>query len=57
VKYLTDYFKKKNIIPRFYFIVDRIDLATQAKEEFAKRGLEVHSVNSKSELAEDFKQT
>lgn len=57
VKYLTDYFRKKNVIPRFYFIVDRIDLANQAKEEFAKRWLEVHSVNSKSELAEDFKQT
>jgi len=57
VKYLTDYFSKKGIIPRFYFIVDRIDLATQAKKEFRKRGLPVYSINSKKELADDFKET
>jgi type I restriction enzyme R subunit len=31
VKYLTDYFQSKNIVPKFYFIVDRIDLMNQAK--------------------------
>ena len=34
VQSLKDYFAKKGIIPKFYFVVDRIDLATQAKEEF-----------------------
>jgi len=52
---LKDYFAKQGIIPKFYFIVDRLDLANQAKDEFAKRGLEVHSISSKDELTRDFK--
>lgn len=55
VNYLTDYFQKKSIIPKFYFIVDRIDLMNQAKREFTSRGLKVHTVNSKDELLSDFK--
>ena len=47
VKYLTDYFQKKNIIPKFYFIVDRLDLLIQAGKEFKSRGLVVHNVNSR----------
>lgn len=54
VGYLTDYFQLKNIIPKFYFIVDRIDLMNQAKREFSSRGLIVHTVNSKDELLKDF---
>jgi type I restriction enzyme, R subunit len=55
VRYLTDYFQKKSIIPKFYFIVDRLDLLKQAKREFSARGLVVHTVNSKDELVRDFK--
>lgn len=55
VRYLTDYFQKKNIIPKFYFIVDRLDLLTQAKREFTDRELTVHTVNSKDELLNDFR--
>ncbi|OYQ44291.1 type I restriction endonuclease subunit R [Flavobacterium aurantiibacter] len=55
VKYLTDYFQRKNIVPKFYFIVDRIDLLEQAKKEFNSRGLIVHTVNSKEELLRNFK--
>lgn len=55
VHYLTDYYKKKGVVPRFYFIVDRLDLLTQAKREFSSRGLIVHTVNSKEELLKDFK--
>jgi len=51
---LTDYFQKKQIIPKFYFIVDRLDLLKQAKREFSARGLVVHTVNSKEELIRDF---
>jgi type I restriction enzyme R subunit len=29
VKYLTDYFQSKKVIPKFYFIVDRLDLLIQ----------------------------
>jgi type I restriction enzyme R subunit len=56
VKYLTDYFQSKNIVPKFYFIVDRIDLMNQAKREFTSRGLIVHTVNSKDELLNNFRQ-
>jgi len=55
VRFLTDYFQKKNIIPKFYFIVDRIDLADQAASEFSKRGLIVKKVNSRSEFLQDIK--
>lgn len=57
VHLLTDYFSKKGVVPKFYFIVDRIDLMTQAKDEFESRGLEVHTVNSKEELQKDFAMT
>ena len=57
VKYLTDYYQKKSIIPKFYFIVDRLDLLTQAKREFSSRGLIVHTVNSKDEFAREIKKT
>lgn len=54
VRYLTDYFQQNTIIPKFYFIVDRLDLLIQAKREFSSRGLVVHTVNSKEELVNDF---
>jgi len=41
VTYLKDFYQKKNIIAKFYFIVDRLDLATQAKDEFIARGLKL----------------
>jgi type I restriction enzyme R subunit len=55
VHYLTAYFQKKGVIPKFYFIVDRIDLLDQASREFLSRGLHVHHVNSRDEFAEDIK--
>lgn len=55
VHYLTDYFQRKKVVPKFYFIVDRIDLMDQAKREFSSRGLIVHTVSSKEELTADFK--
>ena len=55
VKYLTDYFQKKSIIPKFYFIVDRLDLLEQARKEFKARGLVVHSIESKEEFVRDIR--
>ena len=55
VKFLTDYFAKQNKVAKFYFIVDRLDLLTQAAQEFTKRSLAVRTVNSKDELAEEFR--
>lgn len=57
VKHLTDYYQKKSIIPKFYFIVDRLDLLIQAKREFSSRGLIVHTVNSRDEFAREIKKT
>lgn len=51
---LADYYYKKGAVPKFYFIVDRIDLAKQAQQEFEKRGLKVRTVNSRDELVKEF---
>ncbi len=56
VKYLANYFQKKGVIAKFYFIVDRLDLLIQASKEFKSRGLVVHNVNSRDEFARDIKQ-
>ena len=50
VHYLRGYYQSKGQIAKFYFIVDRLDLAMQAKEEFEARGLNVVLVNSKEEF-------
>lgn len=57
VKYLTDYFHSKGVVPKFYFIVDRLDLLIQAGREFKSRGLVVHNVNSREEFSRDIKST
>ena len=57
VRFLTDYYQKQSIIPKFYFIVDRIDLLIQAQKEFTSRGLMVHTVNSKEAFAQSIKAT
>ena len=48
--YLTNYFSKEGIVPQFYFVVDRLDLADQAFKEFTKRGLKVKRINNPQEL-------
>ncbi|NLW04976.1 MAG: type I restriction endonuclease subunit R [Pseudomonadaceae bacterium] len=57
VRFLTDYFQKQHVIPKFYFIVDRLDLLQQAQREFIARGLIVHTVNSREAFARDIKAT
>jgi len=52
VHFLRNYFQEKGKIAKFYFIVDRLDLATQAKAEFEARGLKVIMINSKDEFKE-----
>lgn len=51
VKYLTDYYSSKRIVPQFFFIVDRLDLMIQAQREFSYRGLKVNSVQTKDDFA------
>ena len=50
IRYLTNYFSKQGIVPQFYFVVDRLDLADQAFKEFTKRGLKVKRINNPKEL-------
>jgi type I restriction enzyme R subunit len=50
VRYLKDYYQKQGIIAKFYFIVDRLDLATQAADEFRARGLNVEEINRKEDF-------
>lgn len=52
---LSDYYSKKNMVAKFYFIVDRIDLLEQAKQEFESRGLVVSTANTKAELMAQFR--
>ena len=54
VHFLTDYFsKEEGKIAKFYFIVDRLDLAEQAKNEFEARGLKVKLIKDKEEFIAD----
>lgn len=55
VNYQTNYFQQKGVVPKFYFIVDRLDLLTQAAKEFRQRGLLVHEINSREAFAKDIK--
>jgi len=55
IKVISDYFAKKNVNTRFFFIVDRLDLMTQATTEFANRGFTVTNVSSKTEFAKELK--
>lgn len=57
VGFLTDYFQQRQIIPKFYFIVDRLDLLQQAQTEFVSRGLVVHTIDSREAFAKDIKAT
>ncbi len=57
VRFLTDYFQKQQVIPKFYFIVDRLDLLQQSQREFTARGLTVHTINSRDAFAKDIKAT
>lgn len=47
---LKDYFAGKNISPRFFFVVDRLDLLSQSSLEFTKRGLNVVNCDSKHDF-------
>ena len=54
VHFLSDYFsKEEGEIAKFYFIVDRLDLAEQAKNEFEARGLKVKLIKDKEEFIAD----
>ncbi len=55
VHFLTDWFQRRGQVPRFYFIVDRLDLMDQARHEFTLRGLTAHVIDSREAFARDIK--
>lgn len=57
VRSLIDFYAAKNTAVKFYFIVDRLDLMEQAKDEFVARGLSVRTANSRDELMSDIRST
>lgn len=57
VRYLKDYYQKQGTIAKFYFVVDRLDLLTQAADEFRARGLFVEEVNSKDDFIANIRST
>lgn len=50
---IKDYYAKKNIVARFFFVVDRIDLLRQASTEFENRGFSVINCNNKAEFSDE----
>ncbi|MFP6075232.1 DEAD/DEAH box helicase family protein [Helicobacter pylori] len=56
-KLIRDFFSRSNLNKKtkFYFIVDRLDLLEQAKNEFLKRGLCVHEAENKEDLSKKLK--
>ncbi|MGL2400150.1 DEAD/DEAH box helicase family protein [Helicobacter pylori] len=54
-KLIRDFFSPLDKKTKFYFIVDRLDLLEQAKNEFLKRGLCVHEAENKEDLSQKLK--
>ncbi|MFE6074949.1 type I restriction endonuclease [Paenibacillus sp. NPDC057886] len=52
---LRDYYQKYNIITKFYFVVDRLDLLHQASTEFVSRGLTIANINSREDFRDNIK--
>lgn len=57
IRYLTDYYQKQGVIAKFYFVVDRLDLLTQAANEFRARGLQVEEIDSKDDFIKNIQTT
>ncbi|GAA7638823.1 hypothetical protein MMM5_04810 [Helicobacter pylori] len=54
-KLIRDFFSPLGKKTKFYFIVDRLDLLEQAKNEFLKRGIQVHEAENKEDLSKKLK--
>ncbi|MGN8483936.1 DEAD/DEAH box helicase family protein [Helicobacter pylori] len=54
-KLIRDFFSPLGKKTKFYFIVDRLDLLEQTKNEFLKRGLCVHEAENKEDLSQKLK--
>lgn len=54
---IKDYYAKKNISTRFFFVVDRLDLLTQASIEFTNRGLNTVNCVDKVSFTKELNKT
>ncbi|GAA8394585.1 hypothetical protein HpBT226_00150 [Helicobacter pylori] len=54
-KLIKDFFSPLRKKTKFYFIVDRLDLLEQSKNEFLKRGLQAHEAENKEDLSQKLK--
>ncbi len=52
---IKDYFGKKKVNTRFFFVVDRLDLLRQVKTEFENRDFSVISVDNKLDFAKELR--
>ena len=50
---IRDYYAKKDISTRFFFVVDRLDLLTQASIEFTNRGLNTVNCENKTAFSKE----
>ena len=50
---IKNYYAKQNINTRFYFVVDRLDLLTQAEREFNKRGFSVVTCDNRKDFQKE----
>ena len=53
VRIIRDYYAKKGITARFYYVVDRIELLVQVSNEMSVRGLSVINVDSKKDFEKE----
>ena len=55
IKMFRDIYAKKEIIPKFYYVVDRLDLLNQVSKDMTNRGVSIHAVACKSKFADALK--
>lgn len=55
VRILRDFYAKRQVNAQCYYVVDRLDLLTQVKNEMAKRGLAVVAVDSRDAFQNELK--
>jgi len=54
---IRDYYAKRGINARFFYVVDRLDLLNQTKNEFVKRGCEAIGVDSKDDFVKELRRS
>lgn len=54
---IRDYYAKKGVNTRFFFVVDRLELLRQANIEFSNRGLSVKICKNKKEFTSELNKT